>query len=140
MLSPKLSPLERFNRQYQEEPNCGCWLWTGVAGGMRYGRMNIDKRAVPAHRAAWQLLIGPIPDGKIVCHRCDNTWCVNPQHLFLGTHRDNTQDMLKKGRGRHQRSALDGRDAHVAGDRRRAPPTHDALDHVPDVAADAVQR
>lgn len=80
-----------------------CWLWTGarlVAGG--YGCIKIGGRAgtsYRAHRLSWELANGPIPNGLLVLHRCDHPPCVNPDHLFLGTHEDNTHDMHSKDRG-----------------------------------------
>lgn len=76
-----------------------CWLWTGaVAGypGNDYGAFNKGK----AHRFSWELHRGPIPAGLFVLHKCDVTRCVRPDHLFLGTQKDNMQDMVAKGRGR----------------------------------------
>jgi hypothetical protein len=62
----------------------------------------VNRRMVYAHRLAYELAIGPIPDGLLVCHHCDQTLCCNPTHLFLGTPRDNSQDMVAKGRWRNQ--------------------------------------
>lgn len=77
-----------------------CWWWTGALDGQGYGRVRRDKVLHPAHRLAWIDANGPIPDGLYVCHRCDNRKCVRPDHLFLGTAKDNTQDMIAKGRRR----------------------------------------
>jgi len=76
-----------------------CWIWNGYKLTSGYGQYY----HVGAHRVAWIETHGDIPDNLLVCHHCDNPSCVNPKHLFLGTHRDNTQDMIAKGRGRVNR-------------------------------------
>jgi hypothetical protein len=76
-----------------------CWLWQGSTHRQGYGRVGYKgNRAAFAHRVSWELTHGPIPDGAHVLHRCDNPPCVNPAHLFLGTHQDNMRDMADKGR------------------------------------------
>lgn len=77
----------------------GCWLWTGTY--QRYGVISRPGRQngrVYAHRLSWEIHNGEVPEGLSVCHTCDNTKCVNPKHLFLGTHNDNMKDCLDKGR------------------------------------------
>lgn len=76
-----------------------CWLWTAsVRGSNNYGAFSIGYKSYPAHRISWIIHFGKIPKGMCVCHHCDNPLCVNPNHLFLGTNRDNINDKCDKGR------------------------------------------
>jgi hypothetical protein len=79
----------------------GCWIWEGVQENIGYGRIREGGRSrkyLGAHRVGYQLRYGPIPIGLCVLHHCDNRLCVNPKHLFLGTRRDNHEDMMRKAR------------------------------------------
>lgn len=86
-----------------DRPEKGCWLWTGTINKDGYGQINIRawKRNILAHRLAFLICKRvDVPDHLLVCHHCDNNWCVNPDHLFLGTHLDNMLDKCVKGRHR----------------------------------------
>lgn len=99
----KLKGNEIAPSEYTADPVTGCWNWNGCTNAKGYGMMG--RRAAGehhyyAHRWAYAVCVGSIPRGKIVCHRCDNPTCINPAHLFLGTHSDNALDREQKGRGR----------------------------------------
>ncbi len=77
-----------------------CWIWRGALFASGYGKVSCGEKKRRAHRVAHELFIGPLPDDLHVLHRCDNPPCVNPTHLFLGTHIDNMRDMEAKGRAK----------------------------------------
>lgn len=76
----------------------GCWIWKGRLDRHGYGKWYLNKRLRIAHRVAWEMAYGPIPDGLFACHHCDNPACVRPDHIFLGTALDNQRDRIMKGR------------------------------------------
>jgi hypothetical protein len=89
---------ERFMEKVQPEPNSGCWLWDGLVNRDGYGRFFLKGKPVGAHRASLLLRGAEIPDGMCVLHKCDVPACVNPDHLWIGTHADNVADRVAKGR------------------------------------------
>ena len=88
---------ERFHEKYVPVTETGCWIWTR-SKCRGYGRISYNGTGKMAHRISWEIHCGPIPEGMLVLHKCDVPACVNPEHLFLGTYKDNTQDAIKKGR------------------------------------------
>lgn len=87
----------RFDKQVMPEPMSGCWLWMGAVG-KGYGSIGFGLKNEGAHRVSWMLHKGPIPEGGHVLHNCDNTYCVNPDHLRIGTHAENMADTTKRNR------------------------------------------
>lgn len=90
------SDRERFESAFVVTPSC--WLWQKHLDEHGYGRFAVHQVSILAHRYSFEMYRHPIPEGMFVCHRCDNPQCVNPDHFFLGTAKDNAQDMMRKGR------------------------------------------
>lgn len=91
--------LDTHSHLISPEPNSGCWLWTGSLNNEGYGQVNINKKTTSAHRVS-----ANAPLDKVVMHKCDVRCCVNPDHLVLGTQRDNIWDMHRKGRASYNRA------------------------------------
>ena len=102
---------ERFAEMWTPVPESGCWLWDGCCSKGGYGRIKLEGEARDTHRVSYEIHIGPIPGGTHVLHYCDTPACVRPDHLFLGTHRDNMKDKCSKMRHsfgeRHPTSKID---------------------------------
>ena len=99
---------QRIAHYSRRDPLSGCWIWQASTQRQGYGLAGYRNRVWLAHRLAWTGAHGPIPAGKILCHRCDERRCVNPDHLFLGTWRVNMAD-LKAKRLRRSAAADTGR-------------------------------
>lgn len=119
--------MQRFLSKVEKQES-GCWLWTGAIGSAGYGHFAFNGRPAKAHRVAYELFVGKIEllegadsRGTCVMHKCDNPKCVNPEHLMLGTHRDNMVDKIAKNRcssrpllgEKHQNSKLKTDDIYV---------------------------
>jgi hypothetical protein len=105
-----LIPEKEFIRFWAFVIKSDCWIWYGDRTKQGYGtysvKVNGKWQTIGVHRISYELYYGSISDGLFVCHHCDNPPCLNPEHLFLGTAKDNVQDMLHKGRGKHQKALL----------------------------------
>ena len=99
---------ERFWSKVNIKDLLDCWEWTATKTPNGYGQFTVDRKKIQTHRLAWEFTYGKIPEGLCVLHKCDNKACVNPAHLFIGTHNDNMQDMIKKNRQSHNTGQLNG--------------------------------
>jgi hypothetical protein len=101
----KSRPIAERLTDYVANPVTGCWEWTNYLKSDGYGAFFITKdrkrKQVLAHRASYELHVGPLNPGEVVCHKCDNPKCIKPEHLFSGSHADNLRDMWSKGRCSH---------------------------------------
>lgn len=117
----KSIPTKLFSR-FQVNDN-GCWLYSGVRNSYGYGIVDVAGKKLRAHRLSFEICFGPIPEDKIVCHKCDTPECFNPFHLFLGTHQDNIADKVQKNRtiygSSHPRAKLDEASVKIIREARR---------------------
>jgi hypothetical protein len=98
-----LMPSEnRFWNNIEFIPEHPCWEWIGCKGSHGYGAIRKNGKVITAHRLSWEIHFGSIPQNMLVCHKCDNRFCVRPDHLFLGSRLDNNRDMFLKGRNKNQ--------------------------------------
>lgn len=88
---------KRFESKFRKDPR-GCWVWVGSYFTNGYGCFRLTSGSKKAHRISYELYKGPIPEGLLVLHSCDNKGCVNPAHLSLGTHQENMDDGRIRGR------------------------------------------
>lgn len=102
MAKKRLPESERFASKFTPEPNTGCWLWLGGLDQDGYGKFTTWRGSKWANIGAHRFSIGfhgaPVPPGMLVCHHCDNPACVNPDHLYIGTPKDNASDIDRRGR------------------------------------------
>lgn len=140
------TPLEdRFWPKVAVASDDECWTWQANRNNHGYGliRLGGTARKVLAHRAVYEMRCGPIPDGMVVLHRCDNPRCVNPAHLLLGTMRQNTADMYAKGRARPYGIDIECRDIFQPRKRVRAsrgPKRRGELNHMAKLTEELVMR
>ena len=90
--------IARLEARFIPEPNSGCWLWRGEVHDSGYGRISIGGRMRFVHRVAYAAWVAPVPDGQRILHRCDQPTCINPEHLYAGSAKDNISDAMRRGR------------------------------------------
>jgi hypothetical protein len=109
-INEKISILEdRFTKNIRIEDKSGCWEWTGFIRDYGYGGMYVGGKVFTASRLSYMIHKGDIPKGLFVCHSCDKPICVNPDHLWAGTHSENMKDMVEKGRASKGKYLLSGK-------------------------------
>ena len=99
MARPKTDTKTRILNNINIDNN-GCWLLPPSKKNKGYSKIAIDGINKRGHRVSWETFVGPVPEGILVLHHCDIRHCVNPEHLWLGTAKDNYEDMLRKNRGK----------------------------------------
>jgi hypothetical protein len=95
---------DAIEARVEKIPGVSCWAWKGLYSTNGYGMFKRNKKMIMAHRGSYEAFKGSIPKEMYVCHSCDNSWCVNPDHLFLGTPKDSMLDKVRKGR--HSRGTI----------------------------------
>lgn len=105
---------ERLEAYSMPVTETGCQIWLASTTSKGYGQLEISRKKEYTHRLAYEVHVGPIPEGLLVCHHCDTPACINPLHLFLGTHQDNASDKVRKGRDRALRGS-ENRNAKLSG-------------------------
>jgi hypothetical protein len=114
---PRIPFSQKFWQKIKKGADDECWEWTAAVDASGYGDLILYEVAngrkvqfhTRAHRYAWTLTHGPIPEGMLICHHCDNRLCCNPNHLFVGTNSDNMLDMWRKQRHLDLRGEKNGR-------------------------------
>lgn len=100
---------ERIDKYVMPEPNTGCWLWSGCINKNGYGILKMNNKVSLAHRIIYEHIAGKIPENLLACHHCDTPSCVNPDHIFIGTNKDNSNDRDRKKRLHIKIGVINGR-------------------------------